>query len=547
MDHPILLWCVENNLDARTAEQLVSPTVGIQSVSELSLLSPVDIEEITAACRLSIGERLRLRRAIAHLNSFVKPDHHLEAVRSEELEAQREPTRPVSYPFDIFDEKFDPGIPLPDIHAAVRAGLAGKWSEKVHGLMMQKVKNHLESGQVGRFLVDTNCPLNVVGAVVYYTCNTRMFLEEEKHSIYKIINPLLAKRNRQDLKLWQPFLFYLCSAEQHFPAIKKPMAFRGVNTALATDLRYGVGNNIVWPAFTSVTTKQEKMKDFASGSGSWIMIDQPQAIDISRISFCPEDEEGLLFPNSAFEVVEVMEAGSPLSGYLGVPKNIDVLRLTQKPTPEDFKPLQILSKRKMSHGTELGSTVLYELGRHYYAGQDQMPKDFQKASECFSLAARKGHPASQLFLGKMYIKGLGMHPDLDQGLEYCRLSANQGFIKAQIFLGKMYCRSLQITQPYQADQATVLDSAKYLYPVILSHKVMKNCSKNISYSLDFLKKAVEYLEMAASQENTQAMFYLGQIYADGPLEDCALSMKFFQKASARGHAMSQNSLGMTSF
>jgi hypothetical protein len=157
-----------------------------------------------------------------------------------------------AHPLDIFQEDFNE-IGLPDIHEAVKQGLREAWDPQVHGKMAQAVRVHLSnSQQIKSWMEEAHCPLDIIGAVIYYTVDARECAADGKQeqSIYHIVNSLLEGRKTDELIPWRPFLYYLCSAEQRLPTLG-PKVFRRMTFTQSSTYKK-VGNTVVWPAFTSL-------------------------------------------------------------------------------------------------------------------------------------------------------------------------------------------------------------------------------------------------------------------------------------------------------
>ena len=77
--------------------------------------------------------------------------------------------------------------------------------------------------------------------------------------------------------------------------------------------------------------------------------------------------------------------------------------------------------------------------------------DRNKALELHTLAAKQGHPYSQLSLGMIYQDGeyvTTMHKDYKKAVKWYTLSAGQGVFTAQYKLGVMYKDGLGVIQAY---------------------------------------------------------------------------------------------------
>lgn len=281
MEKALTGWCLSNHLPTLPPklEQL-----DIKSETDLSLLSSQDIDELITACSMSFGDKLRFKNAIRKLQIpkqlcgialLLNTAHNL---GQGNLGPQADFS--VAQPLDIFEADLDPST-LPDIHQAVKLGLGSLWKPKIHDIMIQTAQSHIENSEsVKRFMAETNCPLNVAGAVVYYSYH----MKKEKHNIYKIINTLLAKRKKDDLVSWQAFLYYLCLAEQYLPPLEaNTKTYRGLTIPLTQiSPQYQPGNDVVWPAFTSVSTKRETTREFSKEREGT----RPNS---QTFSFCPRE------------------------------------------------------------------------------------------------------------------------------------------------------------------------------------------------------------------------------------------------------------------
>ena len=69
----------------------------------------------------------------------------------------------------------------------------------------------------------------------------------------------------------------------------------------------------------------------------------------------------------------------------------------------------------------------------YYKGEGNAV-DYTKAAEFCKLAANKGQPGCQYYLGLMYVNGEGVTQDIDRGISWIRKSAAQEFPIAKNWL-----------------------------------------------------------------------------------------------------------------
>ena len=69
----------------------------------------------------------------------------------------------------------------------------------------------------------------------------------------------------------------------------------------------------------------------------------------------------------------------------------------------------------------------------YYKGEG-VQADFRKAAELCKIAANKGQPGCQYYLGLMYVNGEGVTQDIDTGISWMKKSAAQDYSIAKNWL-----------------------------------------------------------------------------------------------------------------
>lgn len=84
-------------------------------------------------------------------------------------------------------------------------------------------------------------------------------------------------------------------------------------------------------------------------------------------------------------------------------------------------------------GVRLAAAADLAMAEHAYK-----QKDYATALKEFSPAADQGNATAQLYLGRMYMLGQGVHADREQAIKWFKASGNQGNADAQFFLGTIY-------------------------------------------------------------------------------------------------------------
>lgn len=422
---PFTDWCNRHHLHPDLASKLADRNLcGLRTLEELSQLTEEEAEEICTKCQLTVGDRKRFKPALDELRLLSMGGG------GDELGVA-----PSSYPFDIFGEDFEP-TNLPNIHESVRLGLGEKWDPKVHGSMMMEVQKRIEgSPYIQNFIVQKRCPVDQATAVMYYTCDARVFHGNENQSIFKIVNPLLAGRNRTALTPWLPFLYHLCCLEDKLPTLKQ-VTYRGITVPLSQVSRhYYPGNSVIWPAFTSVSTTKQCLQGFSQNKGTWMKIDTIDAKDIVEFSLFRGENEALLFPNTKVTVNRLLTPSEKTLS--GVPQVVDCIHLNQNPTPPDHKPLKLLNQRSQKwlprDLISQDAQTLYCCGLDHYN-----KKDLQLAFGYFYVASEKGHIPSFFALATMYQRGYYVEQDSEKAEQCYKFAAENGISDAYCRLGAMY-------------------------------------------------------------------------------------------------------------
>lgn len=215
--------------------------------------------------------------------------------------------------------------------------------------------------------------------------------------VYKVLNSMLLKGDRDPLKQWFPFLKLLFTALHKLPSCPGTY-FRGVSADIAS--QYTEGADIVWWAFSSSTATIKALSDFMQPGKPRVLfsLDVQRVVDINKFSSFVNEDERLLLSGIPLTVKSTME----------LPGNVTMVQMTEdlgqlplipgftlKPSPPwEVDPNEIkFDKEEDDDGDmvkiELGSG---SFGRVYAgrfrghvvavkqlpAGNEKMIQDFQK-------------------------------------------------------------------------------------------------------------------------------------------------------------------------
>lgn len=138
-----------------------------------------------------------------------------------------------------------------------------------------------------------------------------------------------------------------------------------------------------------------------------------------------------------------------------------------------------------------------------------MDKDLLDQINAYKLAAEQGSTKAQLYLANLYLQGVEVERDSEQGKHYLTMAADQGFAIAQELLGTCYLNGSIVAQ-------IVPDDAK----------------------------ATHYLELAAEQGHFGALDTLGDCYAEGRAvtKDITKALDYYQRAVKEGCERSQDKI-----
>lgn len=173
---------------------------------------------------------------------------------------------------------------------------------------------------------------------------------------------------------------------------------------------------------------------------------------------------------------------------------------------------------------------LYNLGLKYYK-----ENDYQQAFRLFQKVADQGSGRANFFLGVMYAEGAGVKQDNNKAIEFFKKSADSGNYSSMYNLGKMFEKE-GVTQDY--------DSAVKWYKWAATSNQIEEIAKTALVELD--DKATKEYKKAANLGDTDAMYHLGWMYAqgkEGASQDYNKAIEWYQKAVDLGHVQAMNELG----
>lgn len=209
-----------------------------------------------------------------------------------------------------------------------------------------------------------------------------------------------------------------------------------------------------------------------------------------------------------------------------------------------------------------------------------VPKDEQEACRLFRVAAETyNNTAGQRNLADCYILGCGVDKDIQEAMKWYRVAAMQGDANAQNSLGMLLCKYPELNQTEKAETWFELAATQGLPIAMQNLGFMYFGEKNYTPAVRWLKKASEEnqpkalfalsvcyemglgvvsdpleafncLQRAASLNETDAQFKLGEWYYDGNevvQPNFQLAFSWYLKAARQNHSGAEYCVGMCCF
>ena len=184
--------------------------------------------------------------------------------------------------------------------------------------------------------------------------------------------------------------------------------------------------------------------------------------------------------------------------------------------------------------------AMYKIGLCYFVGKEGNPqiitstvpleRDYKKAFDYLSKAAKKGSALAMLNLGNLYTNGLGTPKgkDLKLALEWLEKAAEAGCPDALVNIGRLYETNMT---------------------GLLTERIVKIKAKDANQTYAFFcNKALEYYHKAAELGSATGAYNIAVIHKTGLLLqpiDYQASVKWLRKAANLGHQQAVNDLAVS--
>lgn len=162
-------------------------------------------------------------------------------------------------------------------------------------------------------------------------------------------------------------------------------------------------------------------------------------------------------------------------------------------------------------------------------------KNYQKAFQSFSTAAKLGHTDSQNKLGELYLNGIGVEQDVQKAIELFKETAEQNSFWGIYNLGVIYASGKGVKQSYKEAHALFLKSANLGY-----RKAQFNLGVMYYNGMGIDKNEVtafKWFKKAADKDVPEAMYIIGKAHesGEGLPRDIYKAKEYYKKAAILGH------------
>lgn len=200
---------------------------------------------------------------------------------------------------------------------------------------------------------------------------------------------------------------------------------------------------------------------------------------------------------------------------------------------------------------DASADALVATGEAFALGRG-VDRDPEMASEWYRRALRFRHPRAQTLLGMAYLNGSGVERHRDEGLRLLKLAADQGYADAQYELAQAWYEQLGS----RMQSIALFESAARHGHLRAQLKLGELCkageigqaSSGQRNNAPHLVRAFEWFGKAAAQGDADALFELGQLYAQGlgTKQDFGKAAECYAQAAGQGNAKAAFNLGFLS-
>ncbi len=188
-------------------------------------------------------------------------------------------------------------------------------------------------------------------------------------------------------------------------------------------------------------------------------------------------------------------------------------------------------------------SAISNLGFMYVKGIG-IEKNEEDGVKWYRKAAELGHLTSQFNLGVMYAKGRGVEQNYVESLKWYKMAAEQGDLTAQATIGMMYAKGIGCKKDSEAARRWYQKAASK-GDVNAQYNLGNMYAKGIGADVDE-SEAFRWYQQAAEQDHPNAQLNLAYMYGKGQgiERDDTKSFEWYKTAAEQGHPNAQFNLGV---
>ncbi|MBU2880507.1 sel1 repeat family protein [Psychrosphaera sp. B3R10] len=186
-------------------------------------------------------------------------------------------------------------------------------------------------------------------------------------------------------------------------------------------------------------------------------------------------------------------------------------------------------------------------------------KNYRRALVEWLPLAKEEDPRAEYYIGLMFMNGLGVEENYDQGILWLKLAANRDYVDAQFELGRAYVSGVKIEQNLDQGIRWLLSAAKkghagaqFSYGLLnqqdkvpLSSDLMALYKQSRSKTFNFTQ-AAKWYTLAAEQNHAAAQSNLASLYrvGIGVQQNNEEAFKWYTNSANQGVIDAQYNLGL---
>jgi serine/threonine protein kinase/Leucine-rich repeat (LRR) protein len=239
-------------------------------------------------------------------------------------------------PFNPLSDNYTPRVSaIAAFEALMVADPPARVQQLVAAIQLKTIKVLRDVGTARRQSEDE------VFAIVAYTSDVRSIGLNIERNVWRRLNTILHRRDLNGFPPFEDYYWYLTQGLSKVPLESPADVWRGLSNTTLEMLgsRYAEGRRVCFVSFTSTSTLNGVMKDFAIGAASVMLrIEACEGRSLRPYSLVPNEAEVMLAPNALCEVIVVVpqKEVATVASFPGgerLPKDTALITLKQLPTP----------------------------------------------------------------------------------------------------------------------------------------------------------------------------------------------------------------------